>query len=83
MQRKILLEENSTPELIPKLSKDMVEQLKLAHKVVDLVDRAKRKISVTLLPYSVYKPEISWAQVQFFSRKEEDEKFQQIVYVNY
>ena len=31
-------EENLTPVLIPTMSKDMVEQLKLAHKVVDVVD---------------------------------------------
>ena len=37
------------PVLIPTLSKDIDEQLKLAHKVVDIVDRAKRKICVTLL----------------------------------
>ena len=29
-------EENLTPELIPTMSKDMDEQLKLAHKVVDV-----------------------------------------------
>ena len=33
-------EENLTPVQIPTLSKDMDEQLKLAHKVVDVVDRA-------------------------------------------
>ena len=42
-------EENLTPVLIPKMSKDMDEQLKLAHKVVDVVDRANRKFCVTLL----------------------------------
>ena len=40
-------EETLTPVLIPTMSKDMNEQLKLAHKVVDLVDRANRKICVT------------------------------------
>ena len=59
------------------MSKDMDEQLKLAHKVVDVVDRAMKKICVTLLRYSVDKPEISYAQVPIFSRKTEDEKFQQ------
>ena len=52
-------EENLTPVLIPIMSKDMDEQLKLAHKVVDLVDRANRKNCVTLLRYKVDKPEIS------------------------
>ena len=42
-------EENLTPVLIPTMSKDMDEQLKLAHKVVDVVDRANRKVCVTLL----------------------------------
>ena len=31
-------EENLTPVLIPTMSKDMVEQLKLVHKVVDVVN---------------------------------------------
>ena len=75
--------ENLTPVLIPTMSKDMDEQLKLAYKVVDLVDRANRKICVTLLRYIVDKPESSYAQVRLFARKKEDEKFQQVVYVNY
>ena len=75
--------ENLTPVLIPTMSKDMDEQLKLAHKIVDIVDRANRKICVTLLRYNVDKPESSNAQVQLFASKNEDEKFQQVVYVNY
>ena len=59
------------------------EQLKLAHKVVDVVDRTNRKICVTLLRYDVDKPESSYAQVQIFASKKADEKFQQVVYVNY
>ena len=76
-------EENLTPVLIPTMSRDMDEQLKLAHKVVDVVDRTNRKICVTLLRYNVDKPESSYAQVRLFARKKEDEKFQQVVYVNY
>ena len=76
-------EENLTPVLIPTLSKDMDEQLKLAHKVVDVVDRANRKICVTLLRNNVGKPESSYAQVRLFARKKEDDKFQQVVFVNY
>ena len=72
-----------TPVLIPTMSKDMDEQLKLAHKVVDVVYRANRKIWVTLLRYDVDKPEKSYAQVQVFAGKKEDEKFQQVVYVNF
>ena len=46
-------------ENLSPVSKDMDEQLKLAHKVADVVDRANRKICVNLLRYSVYKPESS------------------------
>ena len=76
-------EENFTPVLIPTMSKDMYDQLKLAHKIVDVVDGANRKICVTLLRYNVDKPESSYAQVQLIARKKEDEKFQQVVYVSY
>ena len=72
-----------TPVLIPNMSRDMDEQLKLAHKVVDVVDQANRMICVTLLRYNVDKPESSYAQLRLFARKKEDEKFQQVVYVNY
>ena len=76
-------EENLTPVLIPTMSRDMDEQLKLTHKVVDVVDRTNRKICVTLLRYNVDNPESSYAQVRLFARKKEDEKFLQVVYVNY
>ena len=42
-------EENLTPVLIPTMSKDMDEQFKLAHNLIDVVDRANRKICMTLL----------------------------------
>ena len=76
-------EKNSTRVLIPTLSKDIDEQLKLAQKVVDIADRANRKICLTLLRYNVHKPESSYAQFRIFVRKKEDEKFQQVVYVNF
>ena len=76
-------EENLTPVLIPTMSKDMDEKLKLAHKVIIKVDWADRKICVTLMRYNVEKPERSYAQVRLFERKKEDEKFQQVVYVKY
>ena len=76
-------QENLTPVQLPTMSKDMDEQLKLAHKFVDVVDRANRKICSTLLRYNVDKPESSYAQFRLFVRKKEDEKFQQVVYVNY
>ena len=65
------------------LSKDMEEQLKFVHRVIDVVDRPNRKICVTLLRYKADNPDTSYAQVRLFGRKTEEEKFQQIVYVNY
>ena len=76
-------EENLTSVLIPTVSRDMDEQIKLAHKVVDVVDRSNKKICVTLLRYNVDKPDSSYAQVRLFARKKEDGKFQQVVYVKY
>ena len=76
-------EEILTPALIPTMSKDMDEELKLAHKVVDVVDQTNKKICVTLLRYNVIEAECSYVQVQLFVRRKEDEKFQQVVYVNY
>ena len=61
----------------------MEEQLKLVHKVIDVVDCPNRRICVTLLRYKVDNPETSYAQVRLCGRKKEEEKFQQIVYVNY
>ena len=56
---KFTREENVTPVLIPTMSREMDEQLKLAHKVVDVKDRANRQICVTLLRYNVDNPENS------------------------
>ena len=55
-------EESLSAVLKPKMSKDMVEQLKLTHKVVDVVDRPCRRICVTLLRYIVDKPDSFYAQ---------------------
>ena len=71
------------PVLQTTVSKDMEEQLKLVHKVIDVVDRPNRWICVTLLRYKVNNPETSNAQVRLFGRKKQEENFQQIVYVNY
>ena len=76
-------EENLTPVLIPTMSKDMDEQLKLAHKVVDVVDRTNGKICVTLLRYNVDNPDCSFTRFRLFARKKEDQKFQQVVSVKY
>ena len=48
--------EDLTSVLIPTMSKEFDEQLKLAHKVVDVVYQSNRKICVTQLRYNVDKP---------------------------
>ena len=80
-EKNLARDEKLSPALISAKSKGMDEQLKLAHKVVDVVDRANRKICVTLLRYNRDKPATSLAQVRLFARKIEDEKFQQIVHM--
>ena len=60
----------------------MEEQLKLVHKVIDVVDCPKTRICVTPLRYKADIPETSYAQIRLFGGKKEEEKFQQIVYVN-
>ena len=75
-------EQNLSPVLQSTLSKDMEEQLKIVQELLDVVDRPNRRICVTLLRYKVENPETSYAQVRLFGRKKEEEKFQQIVYVN-
>ena len=76
-------ERDLTPLVIPTMSKEMDEQLKLAHKVVDVLERGNRKICVTLLRHNMDEPESFYAQVRLLSRRKEDEKFQQVVYVNH
>ena len=44
-----LREQSLSPVLHSTLFKDMEEQLKLVHKVIDVVDRPNRRICVTLL----------------------------------
>ena len=78
-----LKEQNLPPVLQSTLSKDMEEQLKLVHKVIDVVDCPNRKICVTLLRYKVDNPETPYAQDRLFGRKNEEEKVQQIAYVNF
>ena len=78
-----LKEENLSPVLQSTLCKDMEEQLKLVHKVTDVVDRPNRKTCVTLLRYKADNPDTSYAQVRLLGRKTEEEKFEQILYVNY
>ena len=73
-------EENLPPVQVKLLAKDMEEQLKLAHKSIEVVDRSHRKICVTMLRYNVEKPETSYVQVRLFGGREDKEKFNQIVY---
>ena len=51
-----LREQHLSPVLQSTLSKDMEEQLKLVHKVIDVVDRPNRRICVTLLRYKADNP---------------------------
>ena len=67
--------ENLSTVLQSTLSKDMEEQLKLVHKVIDIVDRPNRKICVTVLRNKVDNPETSYAQVRLFGRKNEKKNF--------
>ena len=74
-------EENLSPVLIPTLSKDMDEQLELAHKLVDEVDRANRKICDSVAVEYGQGREFICSSPNF-GRNKEDEKFQQFAYVN-
>ena len=76
-------EENPYPVQVKLLAKDMEEQLKVTHKIVKVIDRPHRKFCVTMLRYNVEKPEPSYVQVRLFGRRKDEEKFNQIVYVNY
>ena len=54
-------EENLPPVQVKLLAKNMVEQIKLPHKVVEVVDRPHRKIRMTLLRDNVENPKTSYA----------------------
>ena len=78
-----LREQNLSLVLHSTQSKDMEQQLKLVHKVIDVVDQPNRRSCLTLLRYKLDNRETSYAQVRLFGLKKEEETFQQIVYVNY
>ena len=61
----------------------MNEQLELSDKLVDVVDRASRKILVTMLRYSVEKRKSSWDHFRLSARKEQDENLPQFVYAKF
>ena len=56
-----LREENLCPVLQSTLSKDMEEQLKLVHKVIDVMDCPNRRICIILLRYKVDNTDTSYA----------------------
>ena len=76
-------EENLSPVVITRLSKDIDEQLELSQNMVDVVERANEEFYVTQLRYSVDKPEKTYAQFRAFVWKKEHKRFQEIVHVNY
>ena len=51
--------------------------------MIEIAEGVKRKVCVTLLRYKEDNPETSYAQMRLFTRRTEDEHFQQLVYVNY
>ena len=75
--------QNLSPVIQSTLSKNMEKQLKLVHKLIDVIDCPNRRICVAPLHYKVDNPETFYAQVRLFGRMKEEENFQQIVYVKY
>ena len=47
----------------------------LVHKVIDVLDRPNRRVSVTLLRYKVDKRETSYAQIRPFARRKQEGTF--------
>ena len=70
--------ENLSPVLIPAMSRDLDEQLKLAHKVIDVMDRGNRKISVALLQYLAEGLESSYAQVRILQTRKRTRIFNEL-----
>ena len=71
--------EDVYPLLITIMLKYTDEELKLAHKVVDVFNRPQETNCVILLRYILDKLDSSFDQIQFFAKKEEDEKNQESV----
>ena len=76
-------EKSLSPVLIPTMSRDRDEQLKLIHNNVDIVARHYSKIRVNLPLYHVNMPLSSYSQVRFFAKKKEDKNFHKVVYLKY
>ena len=60
------------------LSRDLGEQLKHVHKVIEIAEGVKRKKCVTLLRCKKDNPETSYAQIRLFPRRKEEENFHQL-----
>ena len=67
--RDISKEESLPPVQVKLLAKDMEEQIKLTHKVVEVVDRPHIKICVTMLRYNVEKLETSCSSAIVWKKK--------------
>ena len=76
-------EENLAPVLIPTLSKHMDEQDKLAHKAVEVSGSSKQKNLCDSALVKFRQARDFMAHVGFSARNKENEKFQQVVHVNY
>ena len=81
--RDLSKEENLPPVQVKLLAKNLEEQLKFTHKIEEVVGQPHRNIYVTMLRYNVEKPQTSYVQVRLLGRRKNEEKFNQIVYVNY
>ena len=73
-----LREQILPPVLQSTLSKDMEEQLKLVHKVIDVVDCPNRRICVTLLRYKLENPEISMLKFVYSDRRRRKKNFSKL-----
>ena len=69
-------EENLFPVHKPTKSKVIDQKLKLAHKLVDVMNRTNKKIYVTLRQFNVDELESSSLQFLLFVKKAEKQKLQ-------
>ena len=51
--------------------------------MIEIAEGAKRKVCVTLLRYKEDNPGTSYAQIRLYTRRTEEENFQQLDYVKY
>ena len=74
MQQKTLAERKHAPMQKPTKCKILYKQLKLAHKVVSIVDFPMKKICVTLVRYNVLEAEKFFLHKSSFCKKQGDKK---------